>query len=110
MTRKFLTTAAFAGLMGLGMMASTGPASAFTERHCNSDGCWTVSCDEDGQYCRRVWDRDNYADRHRYTDTGYVRGNGYYDGDSWREYNRDIGRRQVCDADGDNCHWVVRSY
>ncbi len=79
---NLLKGAAVAGLLGLGALgASAVPASADTiETRCNGFGdCYRVRCDDWHQDCARV---------------GYERSD-YYHG----------GRRWVCDADGDDCHW-----
>lgn len=113
MTRNLFASAAFAALLSAGAWAAmASPASAaYMDHRCNADGCWTVRCSDDGAYCRRVWERDNYADRHYSTPSSYYRSHGYYDGNRWVPYDRDNYRRHwTCDALGGDCHWVYRSY
>ena len=83
-----LKTTAIAGLLGLATIgASANTASAATyETRCYGDDCYRVRCDDFGFDCRRV---DYFGP------VGYVR---YRD-------------REICDEDGDNCHWVrTRTY
>ena len=83
-TSNLLMGAAVAGLLGLGAVGvSTVPAKADTiQTRCSGYGdCYRVRCDDDGDYCTRLG----------YYNSGYY-GNGY--------------RRWVCDADGEDCHWV----
>ena len=112
-SKTFLVLAA-AGLIGVGAgIALTGSASAETISHrCDADGCWTVSCDNDGGYCRRVWDGDRYSRRH-YTasDYSYEHANGRYVGNTWVPYDQYQHRRSwACDSDGDNCRWMYESF
>ncbi|HEY2033397.1 MAG TPA: hypothetical protein VGH02_06880 [Rhizomicrobium sp.] len=112
MQKTILTSVALAGLLGLGAaIGMTNTASAEIVQHrCSADGCWSVRCDNDGDYCQRVWDEDRYYRRH-YSTTGYIdRGNGYYVGNQWRANDQDHRRSWMCDADGDNCHWVYESF
>lgn len=84
---NLLKGAAAAGLLALGAIgASAVPASADTiETRCSGYGdCYRVRCDDWHQDCVRM---------------------GYYRSD----YDRP-GRRWVCDADGDNCHWAYSDY
>ena len=84
---NLLKGAAVAGLLGLGALgASAVPASADTiETRCSGYGdCYRVRCDDFHEDCVRIG----------YYNSGYY--NGYYNN----------GRRWVCDADGDDCHWV----
>jgi len=79
---NLLKGAAVAGLLGLGAIGATAvPASADTiETRCNGFGdCYRVRCDDWHEDCVRI---------------GYER--SYYSS----------GRRWVCDADGDNCHYA----
>lgn len=77
-TLKTVAIAAFVGAGALG--ASLSSASADTiETRCNGFGeCYRVRCDDYRDTCWRV---------------GYY-GSGYTP-----------GRRWVCDADGEDCHW-----
>jgi hypothetical protein len=104
MTRNIFASAAFAALLGAGALAAntTPAAAAYLSHRCDANGCWTVRCDDDGDYCRRVC---------HYAPSSYYRGNGFYIGNSWHSYDRDNYRRHwVCDPDGDDCHWSYRSY
>ena len=92
---NILKTAAVAGLMGLGLTAtSTAPANAATYQRCNSYGCYRVHCDDRG-YCYRTGGRDYYTDSDYYSG-GYFE--PYYDGDY---YYRAV---RVCGDYG--CRWT----
>jgi hypothetical protein len=81
---NLLKGAALAGLLGLGGLGATAiPASADTiETRCNGFGdCYRVRCDDWHQDCVRM---------------GYERSEYYYNS----------GRRWICDADGEDCHWA----
>jgi len=97
-TSNILKTAAVAGLIGLGLAATTSsPASARTYSRCDSDGCYRVSCDWRG-YCYRTsrdyYRRSYYAPSYYAPSYGPSYGEGYY---------RSV---RVCDRWG--CHWVRR--
>jgi hypothetical protein len=80
---NLLKGAAVASLLGFGALGATvTPASADTiETRCNGFGdCYRVRCDDFHDDCVRV---------------------GYYSS----SYSH-AGRRWVCDADGDDCHWA----
>ena len=83
MFSNVLKTVAAAGLFGLAITgASVTAASAATyETRCYGDDCYRMRCNDFGDNCRRI----DYLG-----DIGYVR-------------HRD---RLMCDADGDDCHWV----
>ncbi|HTQ15312.1 MAG TPA: hypothetical protein VMH86_15685 [Rhizomicrobium sp.] len=94
-----LAMAAMAATIGLGALAVSTPASAYTEQRCDRDGCWLVNCDSFGQDCYRVWN------------SGYARApyrDWYYDRFGVRHFY-DTSHR-VCDADGDNCFWTDHPY
>jgi hypothetical protein len=79
---NILKTTAVAALVGIGVAASASLAAAATyETRCYGDDCYRVRCDDFGYACRRMESMG---------DVGYVR-------------HRD---RLMCDADGDDCHWV----
>ena len=79
---KSLRTIAFAGTVGMGLLALAAPASARTFVRCDGDGdrCVRIHCDWDGDDC---WREPVYYSRPAYE-----------------------GRRWVCDEDGDECRWV----
>jgi len=83
MLTNILKTGAAAAVIGLAIAsATTTPAAARTfETRWYGDDCYRVSCNDFGYNCRRM----EYLG-----DVGYAR-------------PRD---RLMCDADGDNCHWV----
>jgi hypothetical protein len=93
MIKNILKTAAVAGLIGLGVSATTAtPASAYT--HCNRWGhCYTTS--GYGYYGHRPYYRSNYY-RSRYYGPGYYAPGYYY---------RSV---RVCNEWG--CHYVRRGY
>ncbi|HEY4114288.1 MAG TPA: hypothetical protein VGM17_09530 [Rhizomicrobium sp.] len=78
-----MKTTAFAALLGVAALAgSARTASAATfETRCYGDDCYRVRCDDAGFDCQRI---ENLGD------VAYIR-------------HRD---RLMCDADGDDCHWV----
>jgi len=78
-----LKMAACAGVLGIATIASSAStASAATyETRCFGDDCYRVRCDDFGFGCRRIEDLGP---------VGYTR---YRD-------------REVCNEDGDDCHWV----
>ena len=112
-----LQSAAVAGLMGLGVFATATPALADHVRtRCDNDGdyCWRVWCDHDWDDCHpvpgSVYHR-GYYNRSYYGGYNYGGYNGYYG--RYRHYGYDnyySGRRLACDRDGDDCHYTYRHY
>jgi len=100
--------------MGLGTLGlSSTPALADHVRtQCDRDGdyCWRVWCDHDWDDCHRIdgsgYHRYGYYRRSYYGGYGY--GGGYYR--RYNDYDYNGGRRWVCDADGDDCHWTYGGY
>jgi hypothetical protein len=92
-----LKGAALASILGVAAVVGGAKiASAETYTRCSADGdCVREHCDAFGNDCWRehVYYRD-YRDRDAYHP--YFR--GYYGGYGDRHW--------VCDADGDDCHWV----
>lgn len=84
--------AALAALLGLGAVAASTPASAYTYRtDCMGDSCVRVRCDNDGDFCVQVGYRpyeryrahqryvcDSYGENCRYERTGYYDEYGYW--------------------------------
>jgi hypothetical protein len=98
---KALSTTAVGGFLVLGaLVATTHQAAAGSyDSSCDRYDCGRVYCDDDGDNCYRVVNRDD-----RYGD--YDR---RYRDDDWR-------RHYVCDSDGDRCYpsasdyWNYREY
>jgi len=90
MISNTLKTAAVAAFIGLGAaVARSAPAAADTiTTQCFGGDCYRVRCNDLGYDCVRMT-YDTY-DRDRYYDTTYSADRS----------------RLVCDADGDNCHYV----
>jgi hypothetical protein len=78
---NLLKTAGAAAVIAIGVGASSSASAATTETRCYGGDCYRMVCNDWGYNCRRM----DYMGR-----VGYVR-------------PRD---RLVCDADGDDCHWM----
>jgi hypothetical protein len=94
MIKNILKTAAVAGLIGLGVSATTAtPAAASNYTRCGAYGCYTVHCSWRGN-CYRT--SGYYGARPYYRPSGYYAPGYYY------------RSARVCDRWG--CHYVRRGY